>query len=272
MDSARQLDALLSEQLDVAILRVTPQMLPSGRPGGSAGCCAWSRCCSWADPTTAARVGLAARAARRGVRRRRGVGPVQRARASTSLPSSGRPGSRCAGSATLARSRHCLAAVSARVTPPSPSSSRATPSGTPRPASPSTTPRSCSRSTPGGSPGARTTLRLDAPAFVRRAGGLGAAAAGCAQRRGRAPIWLPQAIPESSSTRPAERCARWPRVTRGPRAHSLRAAGRGLQDTWSEAPPHDRRARGRPLPTPGLTLFGQPRTSSQLTAPSRRPE
>ena len=81
MDSARQLDALLSEQLDVAILRVTPQMLAE-RPDG------WQRRLLRLEPTAAGgptrrrawRLGLAARATGRGVRGRGGVGTVQRAR------------------------------------------------------------------------------------------------------------------------------------------------------------------------------------------------
>jgi hypothetical protein len=45
MDSIRQLDALLSDWLDIAILRVTRQMVAEIQPAGSTVCSGWNPCC-----------------------------------------------------------------------------------------------------------------------------------------------------------------------------------------------------------------------------------
>ena len=160
MDSARQLDALLSEQLDVAVMRVTPQML-ADRPIG------WQRRLIRLEPLLL--VGRPGEPARESVSlHERPVEVFADASGSAMFNVHGeylaaferqtRVALRWLGNPGTFG--HCLAAVNrARELRLHPRVRDPTPSGTPRPASPCTDPRSCSRSTRGGSRGARTRRR-----------------------------------------------------------------------------------------------------------------
>ena len=187
MDSARQLDALLSEQLDVAVLRVTPQMLadrpvgwqrrlirleplrlvgrPGERPGSRSPCTSDRSRCS---PTPAGQ-------------------PCSTCTGSTSRPSSGRPGWPCVGSATPGRSGTASPPYDVRATPRSPSSTSPMPSGTPRPASPCTDLRAAAGLPVVGRVARRHDVGVDQGLRHDCPGDLGAARLAPASAVGRAP-------------------------------------------------------------------------------------
>ena len=204
MDSARQLDALLDDQLDVAILRVTRQMVAEhpagwhyrllrlepmllvGRPGDP-----HQESASFHDRPVEV---FADSPGFRDVQRSRGVPDRLRTRHRNHPALARQPGH-------LQQLPRCGAAGTE--SPPSCWTSPATPSATPRSACRSTTRWSTNPSIPGPSPGGTSSCPSRSPSSSGRLTQLSRRKGWTSASVGPAPMWLPPDDPAISVLMPA---------------------------------------------------------------------